>query len=390
LNRENTEDTFLQNLKIAIVTDELNQWGGAENVLQEILKIFPKGDLFTAFITENIRERLFEEGKWSKNQKNWFKGKIFETPLKNKFIRFLDKFLMTFYPFFYETMDLRGYDLVLSVTSRFAKNVILPENATHICYIHTPPRFLWNDWKRYLNDLTGIKKLFVPLAPPFLTKIRQTDFLSAKRVDFFIANSEFTKKRVQKYYRHENIDVLYPPVEVEQFEFSDQKKDFYLIGGRNVAYKKFSLVVEAFNKLELPLKIYGPETDSLKKINTNPNTEFLGSVSNSVRKELFRDAKGFLFPQVEDFGIVPLEAQISGTPVIAFRKGGALENVIENETGIFFDDQSVISIADAVRRFEKMNWNHKKIREHAEKFGTKFFINGLKSKIFHQMNFRKK
>ncbi|GAB4140240.1 MAG: glycosyltransferase family 4 protein [Patescibacteria group bacterium] len=378
------EDEFFSSKRIAIVTDELNQWGGGELVLQEILKIFPKADLFTPFISSEIESRLVD--------KNYFSGKITQTFLKNKFIRALDKFLMTIYPFACETFDLRGYEIVLSVTSRFAKNIILPENAVHVCYIHSPPRFLWSDWKRYLEEIKGVKKFFVPLAPLFLPKIREIDYLSSRRVDLFIGNSKYIKARVEKYYKHENVDFLYPSIDSSKFLFSDKKENFYLAGGRHVSYKKFDLIINAFNQLELPLKIYGvgEETEILKRMNRSRNTEFIGKISDEERNKLFANAKAFIFPQIEDFGIVPLEAQVSGTPVVAFRKGGSLETVVENKTGIFFDDQSSVSLADAIRRFEKIEkWDYEKIREHALKFDTKFFVNGLKSKIFHFIKFKK-
>lgn len=347
-------------MKIALVHDHLNQEGGAEKVLHVLHTMWPEAPIFTLVHDEN--------------KIGWFKDAdvrpsfLQKIPLAKKMFRFC----LPLMPTATEGYDLSGFDVIVSSSSAFAKGVITKPNAIHICYCHTPTRYLWSDTKEYVSELRipGFIKWFLP---PVLTWLRGWDRLAADRVDKFVANSFTVAHRIKKYYNKSSI-VINPPVETENFSISDKPKEYFLIGGRLVSYKRYDLVVEAFTKLGLPLKIFGtgPVEQDLKKI-AGDNIEFLGRVSDEEQIKLYQNAIAFLHPQEEDFGITPIESMACGRPVIAYRRGGALESVVENKTGVFFDEQSWERLATTIMEFDHTKFNPEEIRKHALNYSTNKF-----------------
>jgi glycosyltransferase involved in cell wall biosynthesis len=294
-----------------------------------------------------------------------------------------------------EFFDLGEYDLVLSDTSSFAKGVITSPHTLHVCYCHTPTRYLWSDTHQYINELK-YNKWMKKIISLILNRIRMWDKLAADRVDVFIANSKTVQERITKYYRRDSV-VIYPPVETERFSVANidpfkQEKPYFLIGCRLAPYKRVDMVIEAFKSLgnEYYLKIFGDGVDlkRLKKIaGEAANIEFVGRVSDEERATLYRNSLAFINPQEEDFGITPVEAMASGRPVIAYRKGGATETVKEGETGVFFDRQTAEDIADSVHKFYtktkngEYRWDSATIRRWAENFSVANFQNQMKEFI---------
>lgn len=348
-------------MKVALVHDHLVQYGGAEKVLKVMQDIFPEAPVYTLlydpksmgndFIKKDIRTSFIQNLPWGTKKYQWY------LPLM---------------PSAVESHDLSEYDLVLSSTSSLAKGVITSPKTLHICYCHTPTRFLWTDTHSYLRELK-VNRLIKKIIPLYLTWLRKWDRLAADRVDYFVANSNNVAERINKYYRRPST-VIYPPVETGNFYLADQLNHYYLTGGRLVPYKRFDIVVQAFNKLGIPLKIFGagPEEDKLKKM-AKPHIEFLGKVSDQKKAELYSHALAFINPQEEDFGITAVEAMASGRPVIAYQVGGALETVVPGVTGEFFDEQTWESLGEAVIRFKPENYNPQKIREQAERFSLEQF-----------------
>ncbi|MBU4332744.1 glycosyltransferase [Patescibacteria group bacterium] len=348
-------------MKIALAHDHLNQLGGAEKVLFAFHEVYPRAPIYTLIHDSRSARGVFDK----LNIKTSFLQKM---PGGLRHMRWY----LSWMPAAFESLDLTGYDVVLSDASAFAKGAIVSSGSLHICYCHTPTRYLWSDTHQYVKELKQgwlIKKIL----PLVLNKLRAWDYQAAQRVDNFIANSCNVQKRIKKYYRRES-DVIYPPVEVEHFKIADELGKYYLIGGRLVSYKRFDLAIKAFNKLGIPLKIFGtgPEEEKLRKMAKN-NIEFLGQVSDNKKAELYSRALGFIHPHEEDFGITAVESMAAGRPVIAYKKGGALETVIDGETGVFFEEQEWEALADAVIRFEPSNFDPVKIREHALGFGKDRF-----------------
>ena len=324
-----------------------------------------------------------------KNAEKYYKGRKIETSVIQKLPGGIKHYqwYMPFMPMAVEFFDLGSYDLVISDASAFAKGVITKPDSLHICYCHTPTRYIWSDTHQYISELK-YNKYLKKIIFLVLNYIRLWDRQAADRVDKFIANSKTVKRRIKKYYRRNSV-VIYPPVEVDKFKISEniEKLSFvpqggtsagkyFLIGCRLAPYKRVDIVIEAFKKLDLKLKIFGDGIDlpRLQKIAGNAeNIEFLGRVTEEEKARLYSRAQAFLHPQEEDFGITPVESMASGRPVIAFRKGGATETVVEGKTGIFFETQTPEVIIEAVKNFDKYNWNPQKIREHAKQFSEENF-----------------
>lgn len=349
----------LSNLKVALVCDWLTDMGGAERVILALHKLFPDAPIYTSvFNSKNLKE---------------FEGLevIFSFLNKMPFAKKHHRWFLKFMPYAFEQFDLSGYDLVISSSHSCAKGIITKPETLHISYCHTPMRYVWDDYLTYIKQYR-LNKVAFKLVLNMLHDIRLWDRLAADRVDYFVANSKFVKKRIAKYYRR-NADVIYPPVDVSKFEVSNKEGDYFLAIGRLIPYKRFDLLVSTFNRLKLPLKIVGTgrEYKNLKK-EAGSNIEFLGYVSEKKRNSLLINCKALIFPQCEDFGITPLEAAACGKPVIAYRGGGALETVT-SETGIFFDEQTVFSLSKAIRTFDSQKFNPKKIRKWAEKFSLEIF-----------------
>jgi len=351
---------------VAIVHDWLVTYAGAERVLEEIINCFPEADLFA--IVDFI----------PKNERSFLKDK----PVKTSFIQklpFAKKKYRTYLPFMplaVEQFDLSGYDIVISSSHAVAKGVITGPDQLHISYVHSPMRYAWDLQHQYLKE-TGLDRgLKGWLAKRELHKLRMWDLRTANGVDHFLANSRFIARRIWKVYRRE-ATVIYPPVDVDSFSLCEQKEDFFLTASRMVPYKKIDLIAEAFSLMP-DKRLYiigdGPDFDKVKS-KSGANVELLGYQPFEVLRDYMQRAKAFVFAAEEDFGIVPVEAQACGTPVIAYGKGGALETVTEDETGLFFDAQTTSSIIEAVQRFEDMKdrFIPAKIREKSLRFSKDRF-----------------
>jgi glycosyltransferase involved in cell wall biosynthesis len=364
-------------VKIAIVHDWFVTYAGAEKVLEKLLDLYPDADLFSTvdFLPEGKREFI-------KNK-----------PVQTTFIQSLplaSKKYRTYLPFMplaIEQLDLSKYDIVISSSHAVAKGVITGPNQLHISYVHSPIRYAWDMQHQYLKE-SGLDRGLKSIAAKWiLHKIRLWDYRTANGVDYFIANSNFIAKRIWKTYRRES-EVIYPPVDIEAFEFCGEKEDYYLTASRMVPYKKMDLIVEAFSKMpDKRLVVIGDGPD-YKKISSKAggNVTLLGYQPFSVLKEHMQKAKAFVFAAEEDFGIIPVEAQACGTPVIAYGKGGVKETVKglgkqENPTGIFFGEQTAASLMEAVRAFEdegnRINYKH--CRENAERFSPEAFASQMRS-----------
>ena len=363
-------------MNVALIHDHLTQDGGAERVAIAFHDIFPKSPLYTlvhdkkkahpAFLDQNIKTSFLQKFPLGIKKHEWF---------------------LNLMPAATEHHNLTSYKLILSSSSIFSKGIIPGQNSTHICYCHTPPRFLWTNTHGYLQDLNQnflIKKLL----PIFLTRLRQWDRIAAERVDHFIANSDEVRRRIKKYYNREST-VIHPPVETGKFSIADRhnSEKYFLAGGRLVGYKRFDLIVEAFNRLNMPLKIFGvgPLEQKLKK-QAKSNIEFVGKISEAEKIKLFQNCQAYLNPQHEDFGITTIEAMAAGRPVIAFNAGGARETVIEGKTGTLFEEQTWADLADKVLRFKNEDYNPQEIREHALQFDVEVFKKKMKEFIIDKLN----
>jgi len=352
-------------MKKALVHDWFYTDGGAEKVVHSIGNIWNDLEYYSLIDFLNKKDRDFIlNGKKSNTS---FIQK-FPTAKKNhrKFLQFFPKAI--------ESFNLNDFGLVISSSSSIAKGVLTNQNQLHICYCHSPMRYAWNLYHEYLEDKNLTKGLKGWYAKTILYKLRTWDVISSNRVDHFVANSNYIAKRIKKIYNRDAV-VIYPPVDVHNFPLEENKENFYVAASRLVSYKKIDLIVEAFNKM--PNKILkvigdGPEMDKIVGI-ASKNIEVLGRKSPKDLVKMFQKAKALVFAADEDFGILPVEAQSCGTPVIAFNKGGLRETVLDNETGVFFQKQEVNHIIDAVNRFELMKFDAKKIRQNAMRFSKERF-----------------
>lgn len=357
-------------LKIAIVCDWLVAVGGAEKVLGHLLQCYPEAEVFAVvdFVDADKRDFLLNK------------------PVKTTFIQKLP-FAKTRYrsylplmPLAIEQLDLSGYDLVISSSHAVAKGVMTGPDQIHISYVHSPMRYAWDLQHQYLRETGMDKKWSGYLARYFLHKLRLWDLRSANGVDHFIANSHFIARRIEKTYRRQS-EVIYPPVEIAQFTPHHQKQDFYLAASRLVPYKRMDLIVESFRSMpDKKLVVIGDGPDVAKIRNkAGTNVVMLGYQSNSILVQHMQRAKALIFAAEEDFGLIPLEAQACGTPVIAFGKGGALETVRglsqEKPTGVFFPEQTTQAICDAVKIFEaeKSRLTVENCVENAKRFAPEQF-----------------
>ncbi len=364
-------------MKIALIHDHLAQDGGAEKVLKVFSEMFQAAPIYTL---------LFEK----KHVNKYFSDKKIETSIIQKLpwgVKHYQWYL-SLMPLAIEFFDLRQYKLVISDTSSFAKGVITSPDALHICYCHTPTRYLWSDTHQYINELK-YNKFFKKIISLVLSRIRLWDYAAAARVDFFIANSKTVQQRIKKYYRRDSI-VIYPPVETNKFSIYQEgevkKEKYFLIGCRLAPYKRVDIVIEAFKRLgpDYKLKIFGDGIDlkRLRKIAAEAtNIEFLGRVSDQYKAELYSKAEAFINPQEEDFGITVVESMAAGRPVIAYKKGGATETVVEGFSGAFFEEQTSDAIYEALKNFETMNFEPEKIKNYAEKFSVANFRKKIEAYI---------
>lgn len=339
---------------------------GAEKVLKALIDIYPNADIYS------IVEFLNDEDK-----KAILNNKKVNTSFVQK-LPFAQKYFRNYLPLFpkaIESFDLSGYDLIISSSWAFAKGVHKTEKQYHICYCYTPIRYAWDLYGEYIKDLSFLKKVFVRLT---LHYIRRWDIQTLKRVDYFIADSEFVAARIKKTYKRDST-VIYPPVDIVGFSFCEQKENFYLTASRLVSYKKTKLIVEAFNEMpdkKLVVIGNGEEFESIQKI-AKKNIILLGFVSQNTLIEYMQKARAFVYAAVEDFGIVPIEAMSCGTPVIALNKGGTAETVINNYNGIHFDEQTKKDIIKAIHRFEESKIDKYKVQNSTKLFSTNRFYNEI-------------
>lgn len=363
-------------MKVAIIHDWLVVNGGAEKVLKELIEVYPQANVYTLvdFLPEEDRDWL---------------GNITVTTSFIQRLPFAKKRYRNYFPLFpiaIEQFDLSGYDLVISSSYSAAKGVITGPEQLHVSYCHSPARYAWDMQEQYLRESgmsSGVKSV---IARYFLHKFRIWDVRTANGVDKFVANSSFIKKRINKCYRRE-ADVIYPPVDIQKFTLEKNKDDFYLAASRLVPYKRLDLIAEAFVKMpSKKLKIIGdgPQMQKIKEIVGNAeNIELLGYQSDEVMLNNMQKAKAFVFAAEEDFGIIPVEAQACGTPVIAFGKGGCLETVKNNVSGIHFNQQTASCIIEAVTQFESQigQFSAEEVRLNAEKFSCAAFKMNVKGLI---------
>ena len=346
--------------RVALVHDYLNQWGGAERVLEELRAIWPEAPIFTS---------IYDRERMPAAYRAW--------PIRTSFMQHLPGVLrhhqpyLPLYPLAFARLDLRGYDLIVSSSSAFAKNVAPAPGTLHICYCHSPMRFAWNagDYARRERFGTVARTL---LQPP-LGLLRRWDRRGTRRVDRLIANSATVAARIARYYGREAV-VIHPPVQTAVPPATGEPEDFYLVVTRLVPYKRLDIVVEAFNRLGLPLRIVGQGRDraALERA-AGPNIRFLGFVSDAEKNDLYARCRATIFPAEDDFGIAQVEAQAVGRPVIAYRAGGAIETVRDGVTGVFFDEQTPESLMAAVARLTAGRFDPATIRTHAQTFDATVF-----------------
>lgn len=354
---------------MALVHDYLVQDGGAERTLLALHELFPRAPIFTLFHDPSRTHADFKGAD------------IRPSHLQNKpmAIRHYQWYL-PFMPAAIEAFDFTGYDLVLSSSSSFAKGALADPQALHVCYMHTPTRFLWQERVGYVNELPR-PKLVKRFLPAYLHHLRQWDATAARRPDLILTNSRTSQQRIRRYYQRHS-EIIAPPVDIERIPLSTKPGTYWLTGGRLVAYKRFDLVVRAFARLNVPLKVFGdgPEMEKLKKI-AGQKTEFLGHISDEAKIQLFREAIAFLHPQIEDFGITAVEAMAAGRPIIAFGQGGAAETVLDGVTGTFFEVQCWEDVSNAALRFDPSRYDPREIRRHAESFGKPRFLAQMKERL---------
>jgi glycosyltransferase involved in cell wall biosynthesis len=354
-------------MHVAIVHDYLNQYGGAERVLEALHDLFPEAPVYTSIYDPTAMPEQYRawdiRTSWMQRLPGWRQ-------------HFRKYFLL--YPSAFESFDLSGYDLILSSSSAYAKGVIPPPGARHICYCHTPMRFAWRtDAYVERESIGGLQAAILPI---MLTYVRLWDAATTPRVDRFIANSRVVADRIARYYGR-TATVIPPPVDLPPYA-PQPPGDYYLAGGRLVPYKRLDLAVRAFNALRLPLKIFGEGRDraALEAI-AGPTVEFLGYVGEGERRALFAGCRAFVFPGEEDFGITPLEAMAAGRPVIAYAGGGALDSVLDAITGRFFHEQTAGALAAAVASERADRYDSVAIRKHAEGFGRDVFLARMRALI---------
>lgn len=358
-------------MKIALVHDYLVQYGGAERVLEAFTELYPYAPIYTLIYDKEAMHGVFEG-------KRIYTSFLQRMPFSRKRHRFFPPLM----PIAIEQFDFSKYDIVLSDSSSYAKGIITRPETLHVSYVHTPMRYAWDDCQKYTQDF-GLPRLVKRLVPLFMSPIRLWDKASADRVDRYIANSQFVAKRIAKYYRKE-VAVIHPPVNVGRFFVAkpEDRKDYYLMVGRLIAYKRHDIAIEAFNRLKLPLKIIGrgPEFDRLKKL-AGPTIEFLGRVPEEELPKYYAECRAFVFPQEEDFGIVAIEAMAAGRPLIAYRGGDIVEHLEEGKMGEFFDIQTADAIETALRSFDESRYDPAFIRSKALSFDKERFKATIKDYV---------
>jgi glycosyltransferase involved in cell wall biosynthesis len=366
-------------MRVAIVHHWFISFAGGERVVDAIASIFPSADIFTLFLDKQKISPALKERKFTTSF-------LDRTPTARR----AHRHFLPLYPLAVEMLDLSGYELVITSDSGPMKGVITDPHSTHICYCHSPMRYLWDGHSAYLRNMSPLTKRLFGLASHY---VRNWDYSAAQRVDHFIANSSYVAGRIKKYYRRRST-IIHPPINTSQGFVAEKHEGYYLAVGRFVPYKRIDIVIGACSKLGRKLVIVGdgPEMKGLKKISPG-NVEFLGEVDEAQLRNLYARCRALLFAADEDFGMVSLEAQSYGRPVIAFGKGGSLETVIgtytpgfekdRSLTGVFFREQTINSLANAILSFESCEelFVPELIRSHACKFDTSIFLDRMRSYI---------
>jgi glycosyltransferase involved in cell wall biosynthesis len=345
-------------MKVALVYDRVNKWGGAERVLLALHKIFPEAPLYTSV--------------YNPKTASWAKVFDVRTSFLQNFplAKSSHELYAPLMPLAFESFNFNDFDLVISVTSEAAKGIITKPGTKHICYLLTPTRYLWSGYDQYFKN-----PLLKLISKPLVSYLRNWDKIAAKRPDMVIAISTIVKERIKKYYDLES-SIIFPPIgEISQ---NDERvnEDYFLVVSRLVYYKRIDIAIKAFNKLGTKLKIIGVggEYENLKNI-SNSNIEFLGNLTDEKLSFYYKNSRALIFPGLEDFGLVMAEAQSFGKPVIAFRGGGAEDIIIEGITGEFFDKQTPDSLIKVLEKFESTRYNSKLCRENSLRFSFENFKN---------------
>ena len=353
--------------KVAIIHDWLTVAGGAELVVAELHKLFPKAPIYTSV----YNPAAFPGFKNADIRTTYLQEKL---PAK---LRYKHVLWPTLRAKAFRKLDLSEFDIIISSSSAEAKAVTKSRSdQVHIAYVHTPIRYYWSHYEEFKKEFNfGILTPFIrPVIPYFVKKMRKLDLDSVKDIDVWVANSEVTQARIKKYYNRPST-VIHPPVNVERFTPPPKgERSGYILWGRHVPYKRFDIAIEACNRLKAPLTIIGsgPDTARLKKL-AGPTIKFVGRVSDAELVRLAQSAKGFLFPNEEDFGISAVESLAAGTPVIAYAKGGALDIVQDGETGVLFKQQTVESLVTAIKRFETLSFLPATLHRKAKRFDKGLF-----------------
>lgn len=367
MGKNGTRNTrYLQDLRVALVYDRVNKWGGAERVVIALKKIFPHADLYTS---------VYEESKSSWASKiNVIPSFLQSIP----FARSHHEWLGALMPLAFESFKFNNYDLVISVTSESAKGVITGPQTKHLSIILTPTRYLWSGYKFYFKN-----KILKRIATPIVWYLRTWDKVAANRPDKLIAISEVVRTRISKYYGLAS-DIIYPPLMIKSHKYKREVKNYYLVVSRLVPYKRVDLAIKAANKLKFPLKVIGTgsEYDGLRRIAGN-TVEFIGYAGEDELKQYYSECKALIFPGIEDFGLVMIEAQSFGAPVIAYRAGGAVEIVKEGTTGEFFDKQNVVSLINKLKTFSANRYNTDACKKNAQRFTYEIFEENIKKAILN-------
>ncbi len=346
--------------RVAIVADYLNQHGGAEWVVAVLHTMFPQAPVFTPILD---RESLWPEMAGADLRVSWMQ----RLPGLSRHFR---KYFL-FYPLAIEGFDLSRFDLVLSSSCAFGKGAKARQDALHLCYCHTPARFVW-DYEGYVRraNLGAVSRLALP---PLIRIMKDWDLRTADRPDIYLANSTTVAGRIRDSYRRDSL-VVPPPVHCRRFHPAARLEPYFLVVSRLLPYKRIDLAVEAFNRCGLPLRVLGdgPDRKALERA-AGPNVTFLGQGSDADVERMLGECQALIFPGLEDFGLTPLEANASGRPVVAFRGGGALDTVVDGETGVLFDEQDPESLLAGVERCRSMRWDGELLRQHALRFDLPVF-----------------
>ena len=355
-------------MKVALVHDYLTQRGGAERVFELLCKRYPDADIFTSLYAP---KDTIDLGDRPVNTTC-----LQYLPGASRYFRLLAPL---YFPAF-RALDLQSYDLIISSSTSFAKAVRKREDAIHICFCHNVTRFLW-DTKTYLREFAAYKK-FYPFLKKIFEEMKEYDWQYAQEPDYYIANSSIVARRIEECYKKPAVVINYP-IDDKKFIFSEKKEDFFFASARMLSYKRLDVIIEAFNWLGWRLRIsgIGPEEERLKS-RALENIEFLGYVKDGQRCELMSQARGVIVAALEDYGLVPVEANASGTPVIAYGAGGVLDTQVPGQTGVFFKRQTPEAIHSALLEASEIAWDYKKIRNHAlTNFSEEVFFEKVEQKI---------